>query len=363
MHVVIRTDASILIGSGHVMRCLTLASRLRKHGHKVSFICRDHTGNLIAQIARAGFDFVVLPALTEAVANDNSDDYSAWLGVDQVTDADQTRAAINSQPDWLIVDHYGIDRQWEQKLRSATGKILVIDDLANRSHDCDLLLDQNYSTTPDRRYAELVPSGCTRLIGPTYALLRPEFAEVRETLDTGSRGERINVFFGGVDATGETIKFLDALTDGGFEECRFDVVVGGKNQRRNRILKLASHHGSVSIHENVENMAELFGRATIALGAGGTTVWERCCLGLPSVLVSVAENQVTISKEVEAAGAAIYLGKAQEVSGTDMAQTVADLLQDTARLERMRTVALGLTDGSGCERVVAALTKAVGVPT
>ncbi len=361
MHIAIRTDASILIGSGHVMRCLTLADGLRRQGHTATFICRDHVGNLITQIAKAGFDFVVLPAIDHPITGTNPDDYAAWLSVPQHIDADATLAALNFNPDWLVIDHYGIDAEWETAVRPAAGHILVIDDLANRRHDCDVILDQNFIHNAAKRYDGLVPPNCTPLIGPNYALLRDEFQIARKEAAAEQGACRVNVFFGGVDATGETVKFLDAIIDGGFEDCRFDVVVGAKNQRRNRILKLASLHGGVSIHENVEHMAKLFSRATVALGAGGTTVWERCCIGLPMLLVAIADNQVAISREVEQAGAAKYLGRASEISGGDMADALVQLLEDKDRVIGMREAARRLADGNGCERVIAAMTKRVGV--
>jgi len=365
MHVAIRTDASALIGSGHVMRCLTLTAGLKRHGHDVTFICRDHDGNLIPHIATSGHNFVVLPAAVPADGDAFCDDYAAWLAVPSSVDAEQTRTAIDqldSQPDWLIVDHYGISKEWESHLRDSVGRIMVIDDLANRPHDCDLLLDQNYSSHGAVRYAGLVPDDCQQLIGPTYALLREEFAATRTSGRQNIPDNRVNVFFGGVDATGETVKFLDAVIDGGFEDVRFDVVVGARNPRRNRILKLASRHGGVSIHENVPNMAELFSRATIAVGAGGTTTWERCCLGLPQLLIAVAHNQVNISQEIDAAEAAQYLGKSEQVSGDTMASSARDLLRDASRRDAMSRTALEIVDGLGAERVVSALGEKIGVP-
>ena len=204
MRLIIRADASIEMGSGHVMRCLALAEELKKNGFDITFITRAHEGNLNGLISDKGMKVAELSApdsRSAPVGNGCSDDCAEWLGVTQEQDARETINALGKTiPYWLIVDHYGLDELWEKTIRPHVKKIMVIDDLANRHHDCEMLLDQNWFDDKESRYRGLVPAGCTQLFGPEYALLRPEFAEARKNLKPRT-GEvkRIFVFFGGAD--------------------------------------------------------------------------------------------------------------------------------------------------------------------
>lgn len=202
MKIVIRTDASVNIGSGHVARCLTLADKLKENAADVTFICREHAGSLCDYIAKQDFPVLKLPAGTFDPSLDGTEPlhHAAWLGVTQEADAD---ASINllkrlGKADWLIVDHYALDARWETRLRPYTGKIMVIDDIADRLHDCELLLDQNLYQNMDSRYRRLVPENCVQLLGSRYALLKPAFGVVRKRLPArDGKVKRILVFMGG----------------------------------------------------------------------------------------------------------------------------------------------------------------------
>ena len=248
LKVVFRTDSSLQIGSGHVMRCLTLADELRLRGADVMFVCREHPGNLIGLIEAKGYPVVRLPqAEVEYTAAPEDLAHATWLGVSWQQDAADTIAAIgDTQPQWLIIDHYAIDHRWEEKLRSDVGKIMVIDDLADRPHNCDLLLDQNLYQAMQTRYDNLVPISCQKLLGPKYALLRPEFAAARKSLQLrDGQVKRVLVFFGGVDPSNETGKALQALA--GFIDRQFevDVVVGGGNLHKEQIQKFCEAHDGI----------------------------------------------------------------------------------------------------------------------
>lgn len=204
--VAIRVDSSQVMGSGHLMRCLTLAERLRCEGTDVRFICRDLVGNPAHLAREKGFALELLPRREE---NSALTGYTAWLTVSQETDATETIAALERAGraflDRLIIDHYAIDEVWEKHLRPYTKEIFVIDDLANRRHDCDVLLDQNFYRHMQHRYDGLVPTTCRLLLGPQYALLREEFYRVRETMRVRDGSlRRILVFYGGSDLTSET---------------------------------------------------------------------------------------------------------------------------------------------------------------
>ncbi|MEW5797257.1 MAG: UDP-2,4-diacetamido-2,4,6-trideoxy-beta-L-altropyranose hydrolase [Candidatus Zixiibacteriota bacterium] len=319
MRVVVRVDSSYQIGSGHLMRCLTLAELLRARGATVVFVCRELPGHVAALVKDRDFALAALPSPRDSVfSGEPRDSYANWLGVDWQLDAAQTKAAVRQMagsPDWLVVDHYALDSRWEELLAAEVGAVLVIDDLANRQHRCRVLLDHNLSPQGEARYLALVPNGCLLLCGPRYALLRPEFevaaAKPRERDGTV---KRLLIFFGGVDATGETLKACEAIAQCGRDDLQVDVVVGVANPRRKEIHEVCEGHPMLNFHGQVSNIAELMAAADLAIGAGGTTTWERAFLGLPSIVIPVAENQVPGTVAMAAAGAIWNLGFCGDVT-------------------------------------------------
>ncbi len=215
MYVVFRTDASHTIGTGHTIRCLTLAKALRESGAQILFICREHEGDLCNHIEEQGFAVHHLSSPREDFISEYAPAHAAWLGATWQEDADATVAAITSlqiKPDWLIVDHYGIDQRWEDVLRPLVDRIMVIDDLADRHHDCDLLLDQNLILDMESRYGDLVPDDCTLLLGPDYALLQPIYAELHDRIPPREGSiRRILISFGGADSNNLTGRALEAF--------------------------------------------------------------------------------------------------------------------------------------------------------
>lgn len=329
LSIIIRTDSSLQIGSGHVMRCLTLADELRLRGAEVSFICRENLGNLIGLIEGKGYQIMRLPQPnTEYVIEFEDVAHAAWLGVPWKQDAAEVIALLgNTEPDWLIIDHYAIDHRWEEKLRPHVGKIMVIDDLADRPHVCDLLLDQNLNQGMETRYDNLVPGSSQKLLGPKYALLRPEFANARKNLrQRDGQVRRVMVFFGGVDPTNESEKTLRALASIKDRQFEIDVVVGGGNLHREQIRNLCQAHEGFHYHCQVDNMAELMVRADLAIGSGGATTWERCFLGLPSIVLILADNQKQTVKNLDRLGIIISLGDAQDITSNDICIAINKLI-------------------------------------
>ena len=320
--VVIRVDSSELIGSGHLMRCLTLAERMRNDGKNVRFICRDLAGNLCRIVVDKGFSLHMLPVHPP---DEKLRGYAAWLTVIPEIDAQETIDVLYTiQPiDRLVVDSYALDIAWEQRIRPLVQEIFVIDDLANRRHDCDILLDQNFYQALEHRYDGLVPERCKLLLGPHHALLREEFYAARVHLrERDGRLRRILVFYGGSDATRETEKAIHALLQLHLPAVDVDVVVGGSNRRREYIEELCAQHDSLHYHIQVSNMAELMANADLCLGAGGTTTWERCFLGLPAIVTAIAENQFEICRDSAEAGLIYYLGRWDEVTKMDIVRSV-----------------------------------------
>lgn len=350
-----RVDASIDIGTGHVMRCLTLADALSSDGAACHFLCRDLPGHLASLIQQRGHNIHLLPR-AEETADDQTTAHSAWLTVTQAEDARQSKAFIeDNRPDWLIVDHYALDREWEASARKPGARLMVIDDLADRPHICEVLLDQNLG----RRLADydgLVGSDCSRLIGPRYALLRPEFAERRkESLVRRCEGrlERILVSMGGVDKDNLTARMLDTLSGMDLPEAvRIEVVMGPNAPHFEDVREQAATMPvPTNILRAVNDMAALMAKSDLAIGAAGTTSWERCCLGLPTVLVTMAANQVEAAAELETAGAVLLAG---DIRAPTLAFQVRDAVTWLCTPERLAEVAKNaarLVDGEGARRV------------
>jgi UDP-2,4-diacetamido-2,4,6-trideoxy-beta-L-altropyranose hydrolase len=355
MKVAIRTDSSTLIGSGHLMRCFTLADMLREKGVEVSFVCRELPGNLGWLVREKGYSLFMLPLDgREPASGDVPSGYARWLGTDWATDANQTLTALSGESDidWLIVDHYALDEEWGKSLRWRVGHIMVIDDLANRRHDCDLLLDQNFHENAQVRYEGLVPSHCRKLLGPQYALLRPEFLEARQKMPERSGDvNRILVFFGGSDVTNETTKALQAIRSVGRPDVAVDVIVGSSNPHKAQIETASRGMPNVTLHYQVENMAELMVRADLAIGGGGTTTWERCCLGLPTIIVAIADNQFAIGRGAERIGIGRFLGNCHEVTSRMIVDELTRLLAQPHQIVGMTKQGIAIVDGRGADLV------------
>ncbi len=328
---VFRADASSLIGSGHVMRCLTLAQRLHKEENaKVVFIMRRLSGNLIDLVRKQGFDVLVLPPADQ---NYELGGYGLWLTVPMEVDAQQTIEVLQHYlqehccdvADRLIVDSYALDEQWEQMLRPYSREIMVIDDLANRRHDCDILLDQNFYLNKDVRYVGLVPEHCKMLLGPDHALLREEFYEAKKHLRKRDGNiKNILVFYGGSDLTNETEKAIKALVQLHDEGYNFtaDVITGVSNSRREKIEKICSKYHFFHYYCQVGNMAEFMNKADLMLGAGGSTTWERLYMELPALVTAVAENQIQGCRDCSQIGIIEYLGINDDVNVNMIAEAL-----------------------------------------
>ena len=322
MLAVIRADASTSIGSGHIMRCLTLAHRLKKEENaKVVFVMRVLPGNLIGVVEKQGFEVLKLPPANQKY---NLNGYGLWLTVPMEVDAQQTIEVLQHYlqehgcdvADRLIVDSYALDEQWELMLCPYCNKIMVIDDLANRRHACDILLDQNFYLNKNVRYAGLVPEHCKMLLGPEHALLREEFYEAKKHLRKRDGNiKNILVFYGGSDLTNETEKAIKALVQLHDEGYSFtaDIITGLSNSRREKIEKICSKYHFLHYYCQVSNMAEFMNKADLMLGAGGSTTWERLYMELPALVTAVAENQIQGCEDCSQAGIIEYLGSNEDV--------------------------------------------------
>lgn len=330
MKVAIRADASVAIGTGHIMRCLTLAEELRARGSRVVFFCVASEGNLIDFIRDKGYSCV------------------------EVKTAD---ALIDMDGDWLVVDHYSLGEAWEANMRAGFKHIFVIDDLANRRHNCDFLLDQNLFPASQVRYACLVPAHCRLFCGPNYALLRKEFWEAKRVLHKDySCVKTILVSFGGTDPTHETLRFLSwwSKQDENAYPQHLVVVIGKQCLDKKEVLQLGKKIENIEIHVQTDKMAQLICSADISVGAGGITIWERCYLGLPSAVVVVAENQRQVSAAAAAAGVVLALG---EKGNADFSR-IRDLI-DNKNLRETMVAKMAALFPDNNEYMVSSLVKAM----
>jgi UDP-2,4-diacetamido-2,4,6-trideoxy-beta-L-altropyranose hydrolase len=359
MRIVFRVDGSRLIGSGHVMRCLALADALKAAGSQASFLCRDAEGHLAGLIRKCGFDVELLPPKAGSGIPASGPAHRHWLGTDWGTDAEECSAALaraGGKVDWLVVDHYALDERWESRMRKWTRNLMAIDDLADRPHDCDVIFDQNLYRSFESRYDGLVGAGTRKLLGPRFALLRREFREKRASLKPRQGPARkLLAFFGGVDATDETGKILDAWESLGPAAPQMDVVLGSGNARREALRERCSRHTRLTCRVQIEDMAEAMSQADLSLGAGGTSTWERCCMALPTLCISVAENQRASAAYAGEAGIHYYLGHYNEVGDGDVAAALEKWVFDTAGLAAMARQAGDYVDGEGTTRVADAL--------
>lgn len=351
MNIAFRVDCSTEIGTGHLMRCLTLAAALSNRAAHVSFISRGHQGNLNSMIIEQGFTLLELP-VNQFNGEINTHDYTTWLGAPWGTDVEQVKALLAGQKiDILFVDHYGIDCQWEQAMRTACDKLVVIDDLANRSHDCDMLIDQTYGRNANA-YKPYTDERVLCLLGAQYTMLRPEFKELRQT-SLKSRPpltySRILVSMGGIDKDNVTAEVLNAL-----EKCQLSkaleltVVLGINAPHLDEINKIAAklpYQTKVLI--GVKDMAQLMKESDFCIGAAGSSAWERCCLGLPTIMLVTADNQRTVANSLANEGAAILLtGEIKQAMIKLFEEAIDEQLMEAGKK------ASELVDGKGCERIV-----------
>ena len=270
-HIAFRVDGGRSIGSGHVVRCMTLARELQALKCETRFIMRETDGNLGSWVEQAGFEVSLISG--SQLADVKTDlDTGPLPAQTQLEDARLTLVALeNWYPDWVVVDHYGLGMDWERELSKTGTSIFAIDDLANRHHQCDVLLDVNYFETDQScRYELLVPSNCRRLIGPRFALLQPEYASIHATLPIANgKVRRILVFFGGSDSSNQSSNVISALSAPDLSYLAVDLVLGFNNSHIEQITALSASRGNVNIHQNLATLAELTARADFAIGAGG----------------------------------------------------------------------------------------------
>lgn len=333
--VIFRCDASAVLGAGHAMRCLTLADCFKDKGWRCGFICSDETMRVMPILQDCGHDIFNLDAHPE-------------------------------KADWLIVDHYGLNADYETQARRWADHIGVISDLPDRSHDCDILLDQTYGRQ-EKEYKALVPDHCQILTGTDYALLRPQFSELREIAEdkrrqSAGRVKNILISLGNANLYNITGTVLDAFKK--YDEVSIDlnVVLGAQASELDSVKRVineinAGDVHSVMLHQDVSNMAQMMLDADLAIGAGGTTSWERCCVGLPTLLIELADNQKDVVKALAKQGSVISLGGYDKFNVDGFIQQLKELLKYVDTVFDMSQKAFEVCDGRGADRVLQQVEK------
>lgn len=346
MRIAFRTDASSEIGTGHFMRCLALADALKQGGAIVRFVCRHLPVNFQETLVTHGHELCLIGNFASNTRTD-SNERPAWLGVSQAQDASDTVQALGGLVwRWMIIDHYALDIEWEGLIRNSVRKIMVIDDLADRLHDCDVLLDQNVYSDFSTRYSGKVPANTRLLLGPKFALLREEFRLLRkECVSRRTNIKRAFVFLGGVDVNNYTSKVISALSPMHLEHV--DVVIGVNHPEINEI-KLKCREVGFTCHIQTDHIGKLMSAADLAIGAGGSAGLERCCLGLPALIFVIAANQKIAAEELSRLGV-VVLGNTEDVQLS--VKNVLEVLNEPHRYSAMSNAAARLVDGDGVVRV------------
>ncbi len=330
---IIRADACAQIGGGHIMRCLTLADELARRGDRCVFAVRPGSVETVPKLAQSGHEVVILAG----PLSDEASEIEERVG----------------KCGWLIVDHYGLGAQFEQATRGFAQKIMVIDDLADRPHDCDLLLDQTYGRQQED-YVERVPDGARLLMGTDYALLRPEFAALRPKAlarrDKCGPVRRILISLGASDPHGVTAKALLAVKESGID-VRVDVVIGSGDPAAMGLVEIAqTMPQQIDFRGFDADIAELMYEADLAIGAGGSTSWERCCLGLPTLMIVTADNQEKVAEELAKAGAVMKLSACTDFQVDQLKNKILQLSGEDHNRLQMIKCAFDICDGFGVNR-------------
>ena len=367
--IVFRVDASKVIGTGHIFRTRNLARELKSRGSSIYFICRSQPGDLIDLLAQ---EFPVLRLETTTnldKADSNPSDLAEyvyhpdWLCCSQTKDATDTLTAIYCSAidkiDCLVVDHYSIDCLWQTTVinsLASTGyskpSLMVIDDLANRKHIADILVDQNYyGVSSHTRYQDLIPSSCKYLSGPHYALLSPEYSLLNRSAFPRTKLNRILIFFGGSDLKSCTLLAVKALATNQFRHVQIDVILGFNSPDREAICSISSNFSNISIYNTMPSLAGMYYRADLVIGAGGVTTWERCCLSVPSLVIIIAENQQDSISCLCDNSSIQLLGIADEVSLEDIRESITNYDKDFPLV----SAGSEFVDGYGVPRVANSL--------
>lgn len=358
MKVGIRADASIEQGTGHLMRCLVIADALRERGHQCLFVTQPFLPKFIKQINDRKHEVIILQNdVSDMDESTLCDDYVKWLGRSVARDAFETSEVFKREkPDIIIADHYAIEATWTKIVTDSKIKTVIIDDLANREHFCDILIDQNFGRVPEQ-YAALVSQKTKTFAGAKYIFIKDDFKKDREAVQLNRLNRMpkcLNVCMGGMDKDNATYQVLETVTKlDYYQNWTIDVVLRSSSPNAKMLRDYVKNQKrDIHLHLDAENMASLFSKADLAIGAGGVTLWERCCMGLPTVLLTIADNQVPAALAMRGAGALIYAGDIRHQNWEyQLSKKLKNLARNTDKIHEMSRKAFDICDGNGLDRV------------
>lgn len=364
MRALFRVDSGKSLGIGHVMRCLTIANSLKEKGVDCHFVCRDHKGHKGDLVALNGHSLSILTATLEAKPDIDGNGLDKWLGAPAEQDIRETQEILTNNGPFNIIltDHYAIDAQWHQAMRSYCDKIVAIDDLANRPLDCDVLIDQTLNRNPDD-YTPFTPAHCQKLCGTNYALLRPVFRDLNPKAIVKRKQythiKRLLVTMGGGDNDGATKQVIEALCQSNhsdFLAITIDVIISDTHPTMADIKDIISHSKlNINIHNHVTNIEEMMFEADLSIGTCGATSWERACLGLPALLHVAANNQLKISEELVNERAAKIITVNGKIDTKILELEISKLNQDHQAYNHMCDANFKICDGLGTQRLIESL--------
>jgi UDP-2,4-diacetamido-2,4,6-trideoxy-beta-L-altropyranose hydrolase len=331
-----RADASVAMGTGHVMRCFALAQAWQDGGGRAVFAMAQATPAVEERLRRE----------STGVARLNAKPGSA-------DDAQETIALARvEQACWVVVDGYCFGADYQAALKHAGLKVLFIDDNGHAWHySADLVLNQN-AHADEELYCSREPS-TKLLLGPRFAMLRREFSAWRGwKREIAVVARKVLVTMGGSDPDNFTRKVVDALCGITGEELQIRVLAGGSNPHAASLAELAGGENSIQLVRDATDMPEQMSWADLAVAGAGSTCWEMCFMGLPALLIDLAENQTPIANELARRGTARYLGNSKTVTPEMVAVETRRVLGSVAERRAMSQRGRELVDGAGAERVV-----------
>jgi UDP-2,4-diacetamido-2,4,6-trideoxy-beta-L-altropyranose hydrolase len=354
MRFLFRTDASTTIGLGHVRRCLSLAHAVRQNGGESIFLSRALDVDVAPAIRAEDFKSVILPRPDGIVAPDDLVPYAQWAQVNWQTDAAQTIAAVKDlNVDLVIVDHYAFDSRWQDSVGcSLRCKVAAIDDVADRAMSVDFLIDHNKSADHQAKYAGRLDRRPTMLVGPMFALLGPTYASAARHVPRDVV-RSVGVFMGGIDLNNLSELALHACRDAGFSEF-VEIVSTHSNPNLAQLREAVARDGESGLSLDVGDLAAFFARHDVQVGASGGALWERCCIGSPTLSVIAAANQRAVLMPL-AADEVMYTVASIPPRRQDVSTAMRRLIDDGALRRRLSTNARNLVDGLGADRVAKAL--------
>lgn len=333
MNIVVRTDSSTVLGNGHIMRCLTLAKALEQQFHaKIYFICKSLPGNYTEQVKEEKHHVLLIP---DKLTNEHQD-------------AEETIKHLPPHTELLIIDHYELGANWHHQLSSYSNKIMVIDDLCNRQLHADIVLNQNPTHT-DKDYQPFVKPNTQLLLGSHYALLRPQFTKLHRTKTHNGKVKKILISMGGTDIVNATKFILIMLSQSNYSD-KVEVILAKNAPHIEEIKQLCDNYG-FSFFVDIKNMAQHLIENDLVIGAPGGTSWERCCLGIPSMLLTTADNQVEVATYLDKHGAAQVAGTYPGISLTTLLLAFESLINQPNKIKSLNKNSLRLCDGKGATRV------------